>query len=68
MVEFAAQFEGVMGARMMGGGFGGSTLHLLKEDAVQDYQHALSMAYFKRFGKEAKYLKQNWRTASGGIH
>lgn len=68
MVEFAEQFEGVMGARMMGGGFGGSTLHLLKEDAKQDYQHALSKAYFKKFGKEAKIFEAELEDGVRRIH
>jgi galactokinase len=37
----------VLGARMMGGGFGGCTINLVKEDAVDELLNALSPAYEK---------------------
>ena len=35
----------VLGARMMGGGFGGCTINLVKEDAVEELVRELSVAY-----------------------
>jgi galactokinase len=49
LVEFAAQYEGVAGARMMGGGFGGCTINIVKETAVEDFIAAASAAYRQQF-------------------
>src|SRR6266478_1135669 len=38
MVEIAGQVEGVYGARMTGGGFGGSTVNLVDMRAVEEFQ------------------------------
>jgi galactokinase len=50
MADFAADHPAAAGARMMGGGFGGSTLHLVRRDALESYRHELSEAYLHRFG------------------
>jgi len=44
----------VLGARMMGGGFGGCTINLVKEDAVQDLVKSVSEKYKSAMGKDAK--------------
>lgn len=51
MTEFANSFEGVLGSRMMGGGFGGCTLNLLKKDRVSMFTEKLDNAYHNRFGR-----------------
>ena len=35
LVEIARQVPGVLGARMMGGGFGGCTINLVRNEAVE---------------------------------
>lgn len=35
---------------MMGGGFGGSTLHLLQTKDVQKYSNEIGKAYYDQFG------------------
>ena len=50
LVDYASQFEEVKGARMMGGGFGGCTINLLKEDFVEEFISKASEAYLKKFG------------------
>lgn len=42
----------VLGARMMGGGFGGCTLNLVKESEVQQITDSLAAAYLAKFGHE----------------
>lgn len=37
LVEYAKQDENVIGSRMMGGGFGGCTINLIKTDAVDNF-------------------------------
>ncbi len=45
LVELAADTEGVVGARMMGGGFGGCTINLVRPDASQRFLENAT-AYF----------------------
>jgi len=49
LVEHSQNFEAVVGARMMGGGFGGCTLNLIKADAADDFIKNISLAYHKAF-------------------
>ena len=45
MVELAAQIKGVFGARMTGGGFGGCTVNLVAESAVDEFTRAIKAGY-----------------------
>ncbi|APC97714.1 galactokinase [Francisella frigiditurris] len=49
LVELSKTFDGVYGARMTGGGFGGSTIHLVKENVLEKYKDYLEENYFNRF-------------------
>lgn len=51
LVETAAAVEGVVGARMTGGGFGGCTVNLVRPGAVEALREAVSGAYEARFGR-----------------
>lgn len=50
LVEFSTDYEVVKGARMMGGGFGGCTINLIEEDAIDDFVQEASEAYRNKFG------------------
>jgi galactokinase len=50
MVDIAGQVDGVYGARMTGGGFGGSTVNLVDKEAVLDFQRRVVSAYEKATG------------------
>ncbi|MCB1021512.1 MAG: galactokinase [Bryobacterales bacterium] len=50
LVETAAGAQGVIGARMTGGGFGGCTVNLVERGAVEAFQEAVAEAYQARFG------------------
>ena len=50
LVDTAAGIEGVLGARMTGGGFGGCTVNLLREGAGEHFRHEVVEAYGERFG------------------
>jgi galactokinase len=54
LVSLAKEEESIAGARMMGGGFGGCTINLVKADAVQDLYERFSQAYQSTMGKELK--------------
>jgi galactokinase len=59
LVAFSKKYDSVLGARMMGGGFGGCTINLVHEDAIEEFVKAASAAY----EKECK-LKLSWFEAS----
>ena len=59
LVEFSKKYDSVLGARMMGGGFGGCTINLVHEDAIEEFVKAASAAY----ENECK-LKMTWFEAS----
>ncbi|MCG2460071.1 galactokinase [Flavobacteriaceae bacterium F89] len=52
LVDFSKTNDAVLGARLMGGGFGGCTINLVHEDAVADYLQSASRAYKERFNIE----------------
>lgn len=50
LVDQAKQSPAVLGARMMGGGFGGSTLNIIEKKATPDFIQSLSKKYKAAFG------------------
>lgn len=56
LADFANQYEGVYGARMMGGGFGGCVICLIKEDVLDSFSIACEDAYLDRFGFEPEVI------------
>lgn len=53
LVDRAAGLEGCFGARLTGGGFGGCTVNLVAEGAVEGFIESLRSAYRERFGISA---------------
>lgn len=49
LVDLSRQFDGVYGARMTGGGFGGSTIHLLPSKMLKEYSNYLESNYYAKF-------------------
>jgi len=49
LVELAKENKNVIGARLMGGGFGGCTINIIKEGAVEDFLSSVTVAYQKKF-------------------
>ncbi len=52
LVEQAQQFEGVLGSRMTGAGFGGCTVTLIAEKQIESFIKELGEKYKERFGQE----------------
>src|ERR1051326_8222499 len=52
MVDLANQAEGLIGARMTGGGFGGCTVNLVEEDSVAAFREQVAREYEKQTGKK----------------
>jgi galactokinase len=55
LVNSARQFTTVLGSRMMGGGFGGCTINLVKKAAVDEIIGQLTPAYLAFSGIELKH-------------
>ncbi|HVF82037.1 MAG TPA: galactokinase [Flavisolibacter sp.] len=63
LVDAVRGNPGVLGARMMGGGFGGCTINLIKEEAIDELVDVLSKIYKQAMDKElTAYIAQ---TADG---
>ncbi len=54
LVEAALQVPGVLGARMMGAGFGGCTINLVEADAVPEFEARVARDYEAATGKTPK--------------
>ena len=52
LVDLVKDNPGVIGARMMGGGFGGCTINLVRADAADDLIKKVSDAYLSKTGTE----------------
>jgi galactokinase len=52
LVDIASRTEGVYGARMTGGGFGGCTVNIVKREMADEFIRAATDGYKTRFGKE----------------
>lgn len=53
LVNLTHQFPEVYGARMMGGGFGGCTINLIENDAIERISSFILSEYKDKFGIEA---------------
>ncbi len=53
LVEIARQVPGVLGARMLGGGFGGCTINLVRNEAIEKLKAVVNEQYPARTGLQA---------------
>lgn len=65
LVEIAWEIEGVIGCRMMGGGFGGCTINLVREESLDTFENKIRTGYKKALGQDIKIYKTN---VAGGTH
>ena len=56
LVDFSKQFDYIAGSRMMGGGFGGCTINLIKSENVEEFTEKAAAAYFETFGIELQAI------------
>tara|TARA_Y100001936_G_scaffold73430_1_gene72291 strand:- start:1853 stop:2992 length:1140 start_codon:yes stop_codon:yes gene_type:complete len=52
LVDYSKKYNYVLGSRMMGGGFGGCTINLIKEDYIKSYIKIVSEKYLNKFKKK----------------
>ncbi len=55
LVDTTRLDEAVLGARQMGGGFGGCTLNLVRRDAIEAFQEKLAEAYREKYAIEPHF-------------
>lgn len=55
LVEEAWKVDGVIGSRITGGGFGGCTVSIVKDEAVENFKEKVGAAYQQRVGKQADF-------------
>lgn len=55
LVEEAWKVDGVIGSRITGGGFGGCTVSIVKDEAVDTFKEKVGAAYRERVGKNADF-------------
>ncbi len=55
LAEEAWKIDGVIGSRITGGGFGGCTVSIVKEEAIDDFIEKVGTVYEKRTGKKADF-------------
>ncbi len=60
LVQYAKQSSIAFGSRMMGGGFGGCTLHLLPATQLEYYKKGIFNAYKNRFGIDTEMFEANF--------
>jgi len=63
LVDAALAIEGVYGARMTGGGFGGCTVNLMRRGSSENFAAEICKAYHERFGVTPRIY--NCRPAAG---
>jgi galactokinase len=63
LVDIALSVEGVLGARMTGGGFGGCTVNLVHERSIDRFKAAVENQYFRVVGKHPSIYR--FRSANG---
>ena len=49
MVDIARTSNDVVGSRIMGGGFGGCTISVVKKSAVEDFKQMMNIQYYKKY-------------------
>ena len=55
LVEEAWKMEGVIGSRMTGAGFGGCTVSIVKDEAVERFIREVGAAYLAKIGYAADF-------------
>ncbi len=59
LVELATEIDGVLGARMMGAGFGGCTINLVEQAHVDRFVERMQQGYRERLGRDIKVYVTN---------
>jgi galactokinase len=55
LVDAAWKVDGVIGSRITGGGFGGCTVSIVKDEAVESFKEQVGKVYEEKTGKKADF-------------
>lgn len=66
LVEQTRTMDYVLGARMMGGGFGGCTLNLIRKEEKETFISAVSTSYLREFGRLPKFYEVHIEEGTSG--
>lgn len=55
LVDLAWNIPGVIGSRITGGGFGGCTVSIVKDEAIDTFIETIGQAYAEKVGHEAEF-------------
>ena len=55
LTSWAWEIDGVVGSRITGGGFGGCTVSIIKEAAVDTYRETAEKKYQEKYGKKPEF-------------
>ena len=67
LVEMAWGIHGVLGCRITGGGFGGCTVAIVKDDAIEDYQKIITRGYNEKYGLTPEFYIVDIGAGAGRI-
>jgi galactokinase len=67
LVDAALQIDGVYGARMTGGGFGGCTVNMMQPDAAGRFRQILAKKYQERFGVKPRIYECRPSAGAGPV-
>ena len=59
LVDFSKKYDEVIGARVMGGGFGGCTINIVHKDFVEQFTNQASKSYFDKFNIKLTAFEAN---------
>ena len=68
IVDFCKTFDGCIGARMTGAGFGGCTIALVKKETVNDFAEKISGIYEKKIGYKPGVFISTIGAGVGKVH
>ena len=65
MVDFTKQYPEILGCRMMGGGFGGCTINIIKKEFSNAFEEQITKAYKTKFNIDCTIIRVQ---LSQGVH
>lgn len=68
LVALAKEKDYITGARMMGGGFGGCTINIVKTEDKDDFKEQLGTDFYKSFGHKPKFYSVKIKNGTEAIN
>ncbi len=67
LVDTAHSINGVIGSRITGGGFGGCTVNIVKNEALDEFNEKINKAYLEKYSKEPGIYRVSIGDGAGRI-